>query len=432
MALVYGGKVSWTSSASWQAPFACTYADVHVIGGGGAGFPDNTGPGSNGDGGGGGGGGVGLTSVTMTPLAFYSITVGSGGAAGPPESRSASPGGTSSFSGPGVYVFGNGGARGRDGDANAAGGTGTSASGGQGQNDNGERRGGSAGGCGNPNQGRTIDIDSISCVWGGGYGRGGRGSKNGGSATDGSQGAVAIKYYFEQPSGTIAINNSIMTEGESATVTWTTSYADAASITNVGVVSAVGIGATVVTPGVGTTCYQLTATGPGGSATAGPVCVTVYPVPTIDSFYLSDYNPLSGDSVTLYWSTSGSVATSRKVSDVASGLNSTSVASSGSYTFTAGTGGVYNVTLTVENGAGKKVTSSPLQFTIRDETPNDFEWDDNLNNSALQRLNIESNTITINGFGPTQYPSSKLPIKSNYPVQVMVNGDGIWRDVEQM
>ncbi len=30
----------------------------------------------------------------------------------------------------------------------------------------------------------------------------------------------------------------------------------------------------------------------------------------------------------------------------------------------------------------------------------------------------------------TQYTSNKLPIKSNYPIQVQIGGDGVWRDVE--
>jgi hypothetical protein len=44
----------------------------------------------------------------------------------------------------------------------------------------------------------------------------------------------------------------------------------------------------------------------------------------------------------------------------------------------------------------------------------------------LVNQNLESNQLIIEGF---EVP---LTIKSNYPIEVMVNGDGIWRNVEEI
>ena len=61
-----------------------------------------------------------------------------------------------------------------------------------------------------------------------------------------------------------------------------------------------------------------------------------------------------------------------------------------------------------------------------DRTPNEFEFDDSLENTPLANINIQSNQLTVQGF---EVP---LTIKSNYPIEVMINGDGIWREVEQI
>ena len=160
----------------------------------------------------------------------------------------------------------------------------------------------------------------------------------------------------------------------------------------------------------------------------------LYPQPEVVSVSVEPESAQSGETMKLKWNCSGITNgnASRTVSNIAGGLTSaTGLDRNSSATFTAGTGGVYTVTITATNGMGVSVTSEPVTFTVYDETPNDFEWDDKLD-SAPPGSNQESNTITINGFGPTSYINSNLPIKSNYPVQVMVNGDGIWRNVEQI
>jgi len=61
-----------------------------------------------------------------------------------------------------------------------------------------------------------------------------------------------------------------------------------------------------------------------------------------------------------------------------------------------------------------------------DLTPDEFGFNDSLENTVFVNTNLESNQIEVKGF------EVSLPIKSNYPIQVMVNGDGIWRNVEEI
>lgn len=399
------GPIWWgVGSHSWQAPFAARNGSVYCAAGGGGGYSDGTGPGSNGRGGGGGGGGLSNPTVSLTSEQWYSITVGGGGGI-------ASPGGASSFSGPGVFVYAGGGGGGQD----RPGGAGGSPGGSPGSGDGSKEAPGNGAGGASPGPG----------VGGPGNIVGSRG------ASPGSPGSVGIAWDYHPPTVSITNNNGTITAGETTTLVYSSTWVTSLSITNIGPAAGNGSYAVTVTPS-STTTYCISGSGPGGSA--GPACttITVYPPPVINYYYVSDANPLSGDTVTLYWSTSGATSVSRSSSNIASGLGAAGgMATSGSLTFTAGTGGVYNTVLTATNGAGKSVTSSPVVFTVRDETPNAFEWDDKLDCAPPGSLQ-ESNTITINGFGPTQYPNSYLPIKSNYPVQVMVNGDGIWRDVESI
>ena len=74
------------------------------------------------------------------------------------------------------------------------------------------------------------------------------------------------------------------------------------------------------------------------------------------------------------------------------------------------------------------VKSATFSVTTRapDRTPDAFEFFDSIENSALVNQNLESNQLIIEGF---EVP---LTIKSNYPIEVMVNGDGIWRNVEEI
>lgn len=169
--------------------------------------------------------------------------------------------------------------------------------------------------------------------------------------------------------------------------------------------------------------------------------VTAYATPVINSFTLSPSPPrFNTNTFTLSWQTTDAVSVSLSGTSGAFGTNlPSSLAVDGSHVFSGVSGGTYTVTLTAvgpwgnsSSPNGPATVSQSITYTVYDETPNSFEFDDKLDASVLARTNIESNTIVINGFGPTTYDNSNLPIKSNYPIQVMVNGDGIWRNVEQI
>jgi len=263
----------------------------------------------------------------------------------------------------------------------------------------------------------------------------GTASTSGGAIYAWAQASVSVSWVTIEPPviTSFVTNNEEITAGETSTLVWTISNnPTTASIDQgIGVVSA---NAAITVSPTQTTTYTLSASNVAGSATSKSVTVTVYPKPEIDSFTISSTNILQGNTITAQWQTTGATTVVLSGSSGAFPANQfppSNVNADGSYSWTAGEGGLYTIKLTAYNELEVK-EEKILSFTVRDETPNAFEWDDNLNNSALQNLNIESNTITINGFGPTQYPSSNLPIKSNYPVQVMVNGDGIWRNVEEI
>lgn len=201
-----------------------------------------------------------------------------------------------------------------------------------------------------------------------------------------------------------------------------------------------GIGGTVSATGgtsstnfpVGTTDVTFnawTATSSNGNSITRSV--TIYPKPVIDSFSISNSSPLSGDNITVSWETTGATSVSLTGSTGAfGGATVPSLSVDGSFTFTTGVGGSYTLKLQAFNELNYKVESDVLSFTVRDETPNAFEWVSSDENTPNQQK--ESNTISISGFGPTQFVDNKLPIKSNYPIQIMINGDGVWRDVEEI
>lgn len=404
----------WTSSSSFTAPFAAGACTLWVIGGGGAGYRDKEGEGTNGRGGGGGGGGYAIGTATLTPGQGYSVTVGAGGGTG---NSIGSPGGTSSFSGPGVSVIATGGGAGQD----RPGGQGGSPNGNPGSGDGSkEAPGNGAGGAGHygPN--------------GGYYGAGGNGNTNGNfNATGGSAGFIRLSYEFRAVICSISINNENITTGESATVSWYTENANSISISGIGSVGTQG--ATVVYPPSGTTNYCLSASGPAGAGSCGCVSITAYPPPVIDTFYIDDDDHHIGDAVRIYWTTTDATNVTLSGSTNAFGANlpSNPVAVDGNHLFYPTIGGFYNATLTAKNPVGKTVTKT-ISWRTRDETPNDFGFTDNDENTIFLNQNIESNNTSIKGFGPTQYPNNALPIKSNYPIEVQVAGDGVWRSVQEI
>lgn len=224
-----------------------------------------------------------------------------------------------------------------------------------------------------------------------------------------------------------------ITEGNSSTLIWT-SAGDVNTISiNQGIGNVQLNGIQPVSPSVGSITYTITATGPEGTATDS-VTIDVYPFPAIDSLTISNNDFLLGSgSLTVSWTTTGAVEVELTGSSDAFGSTGAPAnpAVDGSHTFTPTKGGFFTIKLVAYNYLGAK-TDAIVSFTVRDETPNLFNFTDSDENKPTANQNIESNTITINGFGPTQYTNNALPIKSNYPIEVQVNADGVWRNVQQI
>ena len=89
------------------------------------------------------------------------------------------------------------------------------------------------------------------------------------------------------------------------------------------------------------------------------------------------------------------------------------------------------VTSEIETSPGVNLsyTTAAVSYDVYDHCPSAFEWDDSTDNTPLNNENRESNTITIDGFSPTDASDNSLPISSNTSgLQVSVNG-GPWQDV---
>ena len=101
------------------------------------------------------------------------------------------------------------------------------------------------------------------------------------------------------PTANISISPSSIQQGESATLTWSSTNAQSASIAGLGTVEPSGTKA--VSPGA-TTSYSLKVTGPGGSAEASTT-LTVTPKPMMPRVVIrvNPKNIKAGESATLEW-----------------------------------------------------------------------------------------------------------------------------------
>lgn len=167
--------------------------------------------------------------------------------------------------------------------------------------------------------------------------------------------APAIQQFTAQPTS--------VTAGQSATLSWATTDATEVMIDN-GVGMQGPSGSVMVTPAM-TTTYHLTATGPGGSASAD-VTVSVQPAgaPVIQSFTASPQQIAPGGQVTLAWQTSA--ATTVRIDNgvgtvAASGQTTVTPPGTTTYTISAtGPGGTTNaqVTVTVVSPNGDQCSSA--------------------------------------------------------------------------
>jgi len=103
---------------------------------------------------------------------------------------------------------------------------------------------------------------------------------------------------LQPPTVSLSADPGTIVLGESATLMWTSTNADSASMDQ-GIGSVAVSGSTSVSP-VETTTYTITVTGPGGTATASATVTVTYPVPTV-SLSAEAETILVGESSTLTW-----------------------------------------------------------------------------------------------------------------------------------
>jgi phospholipase C len=155
------------------------------------------------------------------------------------------------------------------------------------------------------------------------------------------------------PTATLTASPTSITNGQTATLTWTTTNATGASIDNgIGGVQPVSGGSITVHPST-TTTYTLTATGPGGTATAqATVTVGTGQSPPTATLVASPTSIMSGQTATLTWTTTNATSAS-----IDNGIGAVQPVSGGSITVQPSKTTTYTLTAT---GPGGTVTAQAI------------------------------------------------------------------------
>ncbi len=161
--------------------------------------------------------------------------------------------------------------------------------------------------------------------------------------------SATVTVTYPLPTVKISAAPTIISPGGTATLTWTSTGATAASMDN-GIGSVPVNGSRAVTPAK-TTTYKITVTGLGGSASASAAVTIKYPAPTVTFTTAPDAIP-PGGSATLTWTTTNATSASidNGVGTVA--INGSKVVSpkiATTYTITVtGQGGTVRASVTVK------------------------------------------------------------------------------------
>ena len=292
--------------------------------------------------GGGGGGARPIAGYGRNPSAGGQTTLGTGlyaGGGGPGSLNSGGYGGYGNWrSGQSGYVNYSGGSG-----ARANSGYGSYGSGGAGQWRSPDFTGGGGGGGASccrycRNRSGAVPGQSMSVNIGQGGQQGGTGFRR-----FGDRGAAYLtQCTFDPPSASISANPSTIIEGQSTTLSWSTSGdVDSVSITNIG---GVGTGGSISVSPNSTTTYTVTASNVAYSR-SDSITVTVFQRPTVN-LSLDNNSIVYGESTTLRWSTTGD-ANSMSISP---GIGSTTL--NGSRVVNPTTTTVYTASASGPGGTG--------------------------------------------------------------------------------
>ena len=167
--------------------------------------------------------------------------------------------------------------------------------------------------------------------------------------------AIVVSLGTALPTVTISADPESIIVGETATLTWTSTNAESATIDQG--IGAVPVDGSITVSPVETTTYGITVTGPGGTATASVTVTATNPLPTV-SITATPETILLGESSTLSWTSTN--ADSAVISD---GIGSVPVTGSIMVTPTETTN--YTIMMTGEGGA----TTASVTVTVNYPTP---------------------------------------------------------------
>ena len=202
----------------------------------------------------------------------------------------------------------------------------------------------------------------------------------------------------------IMSSSGAITEGGSATLSWTTSYTDTISIDQ-GVGDVTGMTSYTVSPVV-TTTYTITAVNAYGSRTDS-VTVNVNTLPVISSFIATPNPIIAGASTTLNWATTGAteVSVNNGVGTVA--VNGTTLVSptvTTTYTLTAiNFYGSREAAVTVDVGEYPMVSISASPATIIEGSSSTLSWTSaNADTASIDQgiISVTPNTSGLQSVSP--------------------------------
>ncbi len=187
------------------------------------------------------------------------------------------------------------------------------------------------------------------------------------NGTDSATKSITVLLNTAPSIGSFSADKTSVLAGDNVTLSWITSGA-ATLILNPGSINVTGQSSRVVTPPVGNTTYTLTATNPSGSAQQSVVITGVTP-PTINSFTISDANPLFGAETFLSWDVTPFEATTITINQGVGSVGTNGTAAilpHQTTTYTLTVSNAYgSVTSSVTANVSTPIGVTPPGFTVR-------------------------------------------------------------------